>query len=100
MVETTTLEKIPPQNLEAEQSLLGSILIDKESMVKIADQIEAEDFYKNAHRDIFIAMQELYGKNEPIDLLTISSRLEEKSQLELIGGRSYLALLSTLLPTP
>ena len=99
MVDTTTLEKIPPQNLEAEQSLLGSILIDKESMVKIADQIEAEDFYKNAHRDIFIAMQELYGKNEPIDLLTISSRLEEKSQLELIGGRSYLALLSTIVPT-
>src|SRR3989338_891142 len=68
-------------------------------MVKIADQVEAEDFYKNAHRDIFIAMQELYAKNEPIDLLTVSSRLEEKGQLEPIGGRSYLALLSTIVPT-
>ena len=99
MPDITALEKIPPQNLEAEQSLLGSILIDKESMVKIADQVEAEDFYKNAHRDIFIAMQELYAKNEPIDLLTVSSRLEEKGQLEPIGGRSYLALLSTIVPT-
>lgn len=99
MPDSTTLEKIPPQNMEAEQSLLGSVLIDKESMVRIADQVEAEDFYKNAHRDIFIAIQELYAKNEPIDLLTVSSRLEEKGQLEPIGGRSYLALLSTVVPT-
>ncbi len=93
------MEKIPPQNIEAEKSLLGSILIDKDAMIKIADSVGADDFYKNAHRDIFETMVELYGKNEPIDLLTLSARLEEKNLLEKIGGRSYLAGLSNAVPT-
>ncbi len=92
-------EKIPPQNLEAEKSLLGSVLIDKDAMLKIADAVSPDDFYKNAHKDIFETMQELYSKNEPIDLLTLSTRLEEKKQLEKLGGRSYLAGLSTVVPT-
>jgi len=95
----TVLEKIPPQNLEAEKSLLGSILIDKDAMIKIADSIDSDDFYKNAHRDIFESMVELYNKNEPIDLLTLSTKLEEKGFLEKIGGRGYLAGLSTTVPT-
>ncbi len=99
MPDITQLEKIPPQNLEAEMSLLGSILIDKGALVKIADTVEPNDFYKNAHRDIFLAIMELYAKNEPLDLLTLSSRLEEKGELERIGGRSYLAGLSTAVPT-
>jgi replicative DNA helicase len=93
------IEKIPPQNLEAEKSLLGSLLIDKEAMVRIADIIEPEDFYKNAHSDIFLAVQELYSKSEPIDLLTLSTKLHEKGQLEKMGGRGYLAGLSTAVPT-
>lgn len=99
MINIMDKEKIPPQNIEAEKSLLGAILIDKDAMIKIADEIDANDFYKNIHRYIYETMVELYSKNEPIDLLTLSARLEEKNQLEQIGGRSYLASLSTAVPT-
>jgi len=99
MPDITDLEKVPPQNLEAEMSLLGSILLDKEAMFKIADVIDAEDFYKNAHVTIFETIIELYNKNEPIDLLTLGNRLEEKEKLENIGGRSYLVNLSNAVPT-
>ena len=93
------LEKIPPQNIEAEMSLLGAILIDVDAMLKIADMVEVSDFYKPAHANIFATIIELYGKNEPIDVLTVSSRLEEKGQLENIGGRTYIVSLSNAVPT-
>lgn len=98
-MDITQLEKIPPQNLEAEMSLLGSILLDKDAMYKIADIIDAEDFYKNSHGTVFEIMLELYAKNEPIDVLTLGNRLEEKGSLEKIGGRSYLIQLSNTVPT-
>jgi replicative DNA helicase len=81
------IEKIPPQSLEAEMSLLGSLLIDKDAMLKVADMVRVE------------AVLELYGKNEPLDLLTLSTRLEEKNHLESIGGRAYLAALTNAVPT-
>ncbi|MFA4831322.1 MAG: replicative DNA helicase [Patescibacteria group bacterium] len=99
MPDIIQLEKIPPQNLEAEKSLLGSILLDKDAIIKIGDMIESADFYKNAHRDIYAAMVELYSKNQPIDILTLSNRLEEIGKLENIGGRSYLVSLSNAVPT-
>lgn len=86
--------KIPPQNLEAEQSLLGALLIDKDAFFKVADIIEPDDFYKDAHRIIFETMQDLFSKHEPIDLLTLTNLLEEKKLLEKINGRSYLAKLA------
>ncbi|MBI5728312.1 MAG: replicative DNA helicase [Candidatus Magasanikbacteria bacterium] len=92
-------EKIPPHNLEAEQSFLGSIFLDQDALFKIADQIDSDDFYKNAHRDIFAVMVELYNKNEPVDILTVSTRLEERNLLERIGGRGYLIQLSNNVPT-
>ncbi len=98
-MDITQLEKIPPQNLEAEMSLLGSILIDKDAMFKIADIVDNEDFYKNSHTTIFDTMLELYSKNEPIDVLTLGNRLEEKGVIEKIGGRSYLVQLSNAVPT-
>jgi len=91
--------RIPPQNLEAEQSLLGSLLIDKEAMLKIADAVNPDDFYKQNHSLIFEAMNELYAKHEPIDILSVTNRLEEKKQIESIGGRSYLMQLSNIVPT-
>lgn len=96
---TDKLGKIPPQNLEAEMSLLGSILLDKDSMIKIADIIDADDFYKPANKKIFETMQELYSKNEPIDVLTLNNRLEEKKNIEEIGGQSYIVSLSNAVPT-
>jgi replicative DNA helicase len=93
------ITKIPPQNIEAEQSLLGSLLIDRKSFDKIADIVNPEDFYKDAHRLTFEVMQELYSKQEPIDMLTITNMLEEKGLLEKVGGRSYIATLANLVPT-
>lgn len=93
------LEKIPPQSLEAEMSLLGAILIDKEAMIKIADIVAPDDFYKTAHSKIFEAVIELYSSNEPIDLLTLSNRLEEKKLLDGVGGKSYLVNLTNIVTT-
>jgi replicative DNA helicase len=99
MTEITKREKIPPQNLEAEMSLLGSVLLDKEAMIKIVDGITPEDFYKKAHAKIFETMIELYNNNEPVDVLTLGSRLDEKKLLDKIGGRSFLVKLSNTAPT-
>ncbi len=93
------MEKIPPQNIEAEESLLGSLLIEKEAIYKVADTISPEDFYKPSHGMIYEAMMELFLKHEAIDLLTVTNRLLEKKQLEEIGGRSYLASLGNSVPT-
>ncbi len=99
MADQSILEKIPPQNLEAEMSLLGSVLIDKDTLLKVADMVDADDFYKQAHARIFEIMIELYNKNEPIDILTVGNRLEEKGLMETVGGRSYLAELTNTVPT-
>lgn len=97
--EMTPIGKIPPQNNEAEQSVLGSLLIDKDAIVKIADIIKPHDFYKDIHGMIFEAMLEIYEKREPIDLLTLSNKLKEKNQLKIIGGQGYLAELADKVPT-
>ncbi len=99
MDDITKHERIPPQNLDAEKSLLGAILIDPESMLKIADEISPEAFYKHAHQDIYEVMQELYNNSDPIDILTLSNRLQEKELLEKTGGKSYLVELSNSVPT-
>lgn len=93
------LEKIPPQSLEAEQSLLGCLLIDKDAIIKIVDHILPEDFYKDAHRLVYEAIQGLYNSQEPIDVITLANRLEEKKQLSKIGGRAFLAQLSNAVAT-
>lgn len=93
------IDKIPPQNIEAEQAFLGSLLIDKEAFIKIGDLILPEDFYKESHAVIFETMRELFERREPIDILSLSNRLEEKGELEKIGGRSYLVTLTNTVPT-
>lgn len=92
-------ERIPPQSIETEQSLLGSIMIDPDSMMKIADKVRPDDFYKDSHRLIYECMQELYDRHDPIDLLTLGNRLEEKDLLQRVGGRAYLVELSNAVPT-
>jgi len=93
------ITKLPPQNLEAESSLLGCLLIDKDAVIKVVDIIRPEDFYKDANGIIFSAMRELYIHHEPIDILTLTNKLEEKNQLEAIGGRTYLAELANSVAT-
>jgi len=93
------LSKIPPHNIEAEQSVLGSILIDKDAILKIDDFLEDEDFYMEKHRFIYKTMVELFHSHQPIDILTLTNLLETKDLLEKIGGSSYLAEITTLVPT-
>ncbi len=94
-----SVDKLPPQNLEAEASTLGSLLIDKDAIIKVADIIEPSDFYRDAHGMIFEAMRDLYEAREPIDILSLSSKLQEKGQLQQIGGHSYLTELANAVPT-
>jgi replicative DNA helicase len=94
-----SLERLTPQNLEAEQSLLGSLLLDKDAIIKIGDIVVAEDFYADKHKSIFEGMIDLFRKHEPIDLLSLSNRLQEKDELERIGGRAYLIQLANSVPT-
>src|SRR3989344_6009575 len=91
--------RIPPQNVDAEMSVLGSLMLDKEAYNKIADVLRPEAFYRDQHRVIFEAMQELFEKHIPIDVLSISNRLREKKQLDTAGGMSYLTSLVTMVPT-
>ena len=91
--------RVPPHNLEAERSTLGSLLIDKEAINKIADLLTPDDFYHESHSIIYEAMFELYDKRTPIDLLTLTNKLEEKKLLDSIGGASYLASLANEVPT-
>lgn len=90
---------IPPHNKEAEQSVLGSILIEKEAMIKIVDLLEPADFYYDTHKVIYEAMNDLYTRHDPIDLLTLANLLEERKQLDKVGGPAYLAELTSSVPT-
>src|SRR3989338_12976 len=91
--------RVPPQNIEAEQSVLGSLMLDKEAIVKIADTLIAEDFYEYRHGLIYLSILELYETHSSIDILTVSNRLEGKKKLEEIGGTSYLTQLVNSVPS-
>ena len=98
-VEQETAQTLPPQNLDAEYAVLGAIFIDNDCLSKVLEVLSAEDFYRAAHQKIFSAMIELYEKNEPIDLLTISEKLRKNKQLEEAGGTDFLASLEENTPT-
>src|SRR5438045_2303091 len=92
-------QKKPPQNIEAEQSLLGCLMLDKNAIGKVSDFVSADDFYKNIHKEIYSAMSDMYAKMEPIGIISVSTKLREKGQLEGIGGSTYLTSLINLVPT-
>ena len=94
-----SLQKLPPQNIEAEQMVLGAVLIENDSMNKIIDLLSPDDFYKDTHRRIFMAMVDMYETGEAIDLVTLADVLRGKVGLEAVGGASYLAFLVSLVPT-
>src|SRR4030042_1330337 len=93
------LDRLPPQNIEAEQSILGAILIDNEALPKALEILDPEDFYKQSHRKIFNVMTGLFDKSEPIDLITLTDYLKKKDELEAVGGISYLSSLVNMVPT-
>ncbi len=91
--------RIPPQNLDAETALLGSIMQRPDVIYEMGDIVSAESFYAEKHRLIFVVMMELFKRSSPIDLLSVSARLKEKGQLEQLGGSSYLAELVQGVPS-
>lgn len=93
------IQPVPPQNLEAEQSVLGSLMLDRDAIIRVADLVKPDDFYKEGHVKIYDAMLELYERREPIDVLSLTNRLREKKCLEEIGGSSYLTTLANAVPS-
>ena len=93
-----SLHHIPPQSLEAEESILSSILIDNNTLFEVLEILSPEDFYRSAHQKIFSAIAELFYRNEPIDLVTLTNILREQGRLEEIGGAAYLANLVDTVP--
>ncbi|MBI2637178.1 MAG: replicative DNA helicase, partial [Parcubacteria group bacterium] len=91
--------KLPPQNIEAEQSVLGCMLLDQDAVLSIGDVLSPEDFYKETHRVIFQSMLALFERREPIDLLSLTNILNERKQLGLVGGREYLMDLTASVPS-
>lgn len=92
-------ERVPPQNIEAEQAVLGAMLIDKEAIAKASEILTADDFYREAHRVIFTAMLELYNKNEAVDMVTVTDILKRDNKLEDIGGIAYITSLANAVLT-
>lgn len=92
-------ERIPPHNDDAEKSVLGSILLDKDALFEVLEILKPEDFYNEMHKEIYSAVIELYRKNQPVDILTVSEELKKRKSLEMVGGRAYIAMLSTLVPS-
>src|SRR3989344_201519 len=91
--------RIPPQNIEAEKALLGSIMLQPESVNEIFDTVSADSFYAEKHRIIWRAMIDLFSKGNPIDLLSLSARLKEKDELDQIGGNTYITEIISAVPT-
>lgn len=92
-------ERIPPQNLAAEQSVIGSLLIDKNAIVKAVEILRPDSFYRDAHRFIFEAILELFDRNEPVDLVTVTEVLRKAGKLDAVGGSVYVADLINSVPT-
>ena len=97
--ELGTIERLPPQNLDAEQAVLGSMLLEEAAMVQAAELLEERAFYKDAHRKIFAALLALYKASVPVDLVTLTEELKRRNLLEEVGGASYLATLTSVVPT-
>src|SRR5215217_5588502 len=95
----TVVERLPPHNIEAEQSVLGSLLIDRDAVIRIASYVKPDDFYISANGRVYQAILDLYNRREPTDFVTLSDELERKGQLDGIGGIGYLSSLLNAVPT-
>ena len=93
------LDRVPPQNVEAEQCVLGAMLIEKEAISKVTELLQARDFYKEAHKQIYRRILELFEKNEAVDIVTLTEKLKRYNQLEEVGGLAYISFLVNAVPT-
>lgn len=95
----TNIGRLPPQDTEAERSILGAILIDRDAIVAVAQLLKPEHFYKNSHSEIYSAILSLFERREPIDLITLTAELKAKGKFDEVGGAAYLAELASGVPT-
>jgi len=93
------IDRLPPQSVDAEESVLGSILIDRDAVVEVAEFLRPEDFYRQANGLVFSAILEMFERSEPVDIVTVAETLERSGRLEGVGGRAYLSALSNRTPT-
>lgn len=93
------ISDVPPHNLEAEQAVLGSMLLDRDAIARVVELICAEDFYRDAHRRIYESVTDLFERGEPVDLITVTDQLRDKAQLDDVGGASYVTSLLESVPT-
>ena len=93
------IERVPPQNIEAEQAVLGAMLIEKEAIARVTELLKGGDFYREAHRLIFEAMLDLYNRNEAVDMITVIELLKREDNLEKVGGIAYVTSLANSVPT-
>src|SRR5919108_266744 len=93
-------ERVPPNNLEAEESVLGSMMLSAEAIAEVIEEIRPEDFYRSSHRGIYDALVHLYSRGEPVDQVTAMEELKRRGTLEDIGGPPYLHQLVEQVPTP
>ena len=91
--------KIMPNNLDAEQAVLGCLLIDNECQTELMYQLSVDNFYTDAHKTIFEAMQKIYQRNIPIDFITLTEELEREGKINAIGGLDYISFLSNVVPS-
>lgn len=99
IADTEFVDRIPPQNVEAEQSTLGSMLLDRDAIAKVIETLDPEDFYKETHRIIYEAIVTLFNKSEPVDLITVTEQLRQMGALDNVGGAAYITALANAVPT-
>lgn len=92
-------EKIPPHNKEAEQSVLGAAMLDKDALFDVLETVKAEDFYDAAHKEVYDVILDLARRNESVDIVTVCDELKKRGSLEIAGGRAYIASLPSNVPS-
>lgn len=93
------MERIPPHNEEAERSALGAVMLNKEVLLDVTEEVKPEDFYNESHREIFDAIMNLYRENTAVDMLTVCEELNRRKTLDMVGGRAYIATLTAEVPS-
>ena len=93
------IERIPPHNEEAERCVLGAAMLSKDALFDVVEEVTADDFYNESHREIFKAIMELYRDNAAVDMLTVCEELKKRKALDMVGGRAYIATLTTEVPS-